>query len=119
MLIPLIILLLRAIHQHYGRFAEEVKFVGQSPIVPLHHTVVVPVNGITKPTAGALVYATTISADVRATYIELDSAATAKLRADWDEWDIGVELVDRSVALSFGAAAAGRLRGESAARRSG
>ena len=27
----------------------------------LHHTVIVPVNGITKPAAGALVYATTIS----------------------------------------------------------
>ena len=28
----------------------------------LHHTVLVPVNGITKATAGALVYATTIGA---------------------------------------------------------
>jgi len=92
-LIPLIILLLRAIHEHYRRFAEEVKFVGHSPIVPLHHTVVVPINAVTKATAGALVYATMISADVRATYIDLDSAATAKLRADWDAWDIGVELV--------------------------
>jgi amino acid transporter len=92
-LIPLIILLLRAIHEHYRMFAEEVKFVGHSPIVPLHHTVVVPINAVTKATAGALVYATMISADVRATYIDLDSAATAKLRADWDAWDIGVELV--------------------------
>ena len=92
-LIPLIILLLRAIHEHYRRFAEEVKFVGHSPIVPLHHTVVVPINAVTKATAGAVVYATMISADVRATYIDLDSAATAKLRADWDAWDIGVELV--------------------------
>jgi amino acid transporter len=92
-LIPLIILLLRAIHEHYRKFADEVKFVGHSPIVPLHHTVVVPINAVTKATAGALVYATMISADVRATYIDLDSAATAKLRADWDAWDIGVELV--------------------------
>ena len=30
----------------------------------LHHTVIVPVNGITKPAAGALVYATTICEDV-------------------------------------------------------
>jgi len=92
-LIPLIILLLRAIHEHYRKFAEEVKFVGHSPIVPLHHTVVVPINAVTKATAGALVYATMISADVRATYIDLDSAATAKLRVDWDAWDIGIELV--------------------------
>ena len=44
-LIPLIILLLRAIHEHYREFAEEIKFVGHSPIVPLHHTVIVPING--------------------------------------------------------------------------
>ena len=47
-LIPLIILLLRAIHEHYRLFAEEVKFMGHSPIMPLHHTVVVPINAITK-----------------------------------------------------------------------
>jgi amino acid transporter len=93
LLIPLIILLLRAIHQHYVLFADEVKFVGQSPIMPLHHTVIVPINAITKATAGALVYATTISADVHAVYIDLDSAARKKLEADWKAWDIGIDLV--------------------------
>jgi hypothetical protein len=57
-----------------------------------HHAVVVPANGITKPTAGALVYATTISSDVRAVYVEVDAAATERLREQWNEWDIGVEL---------------------------
>lgn len=92
-LIPLIILLLRAIHEHYRLFAEEVKFVGHSPIVPLHHTVVVPISAITKATAGALVYATMISADVHAIYIDLDNTTTAKLREDWAAWDIGIDLV--------------------------
>jgi len=92
-LIPLIILLLRAIHEHYRLFAEEVKFVGHSPIVPLHHTVVVPISAITKATSGALVYATMISADVHAIYIDLDNTATAQLRADWAAWDIGIDLV--------------------------
>jgi hypothetical protein len=59
----------------------------------MHHTVVVPVNGITKPAAGALVYATTISEDVRAVYVEVDPDQTAELRQRWEEWDIGVELV--------------------------
>ena len=92
-LIPLIILLLRAIHEHYRLFAEEVKFVGHSPIVPLHHTVVVPISAVTKATSGALVYATMISADVHAIYIDLDHTATARLRADWAAWDIGIDLV--------------------------
>ena len=92
-LIPAIIWLLNAIHRHYTRFAEEIRFTGQSPIMPLHHTVIVPVNGITKATAGALVYATTISNDVRAVYVEVDPLDTPRMQREWDAWDIGVELV--------------------------
>jgi hypothetical protein len=87
-IIPLIILLLRKIHRHYTEFMEEIRFTGQSPITPLHHTV----NGITKATAGALVYATTIGAEVVAVYVEVDQRDTAKMQADWDAWDIGVPL---------------------------
>ncbi len=93
LIIPLIIVLLQKIHRHYAHFAEEVKYTGQAPIMFLHHTVVVPINGITKPTAGALVYATTISDDVRAVYVEVDPEATQRLREEWERWDIGVELV--------------------------
>ncbi|HEY1952421.1 MAG TPA: APC family permease, partial [Gemmatimonadaceae bacterium] len=93
LIIPLIILLLRKIHRHYVQFAADIRFDGQSPIAPLHHTVVVPVNGITKATSGALVYATAISDEVVAVYIEVDPRATAKMAADWEAWDIGVPLV--------------------------
>lgn len=92
LIIPLIILLLRKIHSHYAEFVEEIRFTGQSPINPLHHTVLVPVNGINKASAGALVYATTISDDVRALYIEVEPNATAKMLADWNEWDNGVDI---------------------------
>jgi amino acid transporter len=93
LIIPLIILLLRKIHRHYTQFASEIEFRGQSPMIPLHHTVVVPVNGITKATAGALVYASAISDEVVAAYIEVDQRITEKLKADWEEWDIGIPLV--------------------------
>jgi amino acid transporter len=92
LIIPLIILLLQKIHRHYTEFAEEIRFTGQSPIMPLHHTVVVPVNGITKATAGALVYATTISSEVVAVYVEVDKRETSRMQAAWEEWDIGVPL---------------------------
>src|SRR6185295_3334395 len=72
LIIPLIIAVLRRIHSHYEFFAKEVAYTGQSPLMFLHHTVIVPVNGITKPAAGALVYATTICEDVRAVYVEVD-----------------------------------------------
>ena len=92
LIIPLIIAVLRRIHRHYDHFNREIAYTGQAPFMFLHHTVVVPVNGITKPAAGALVYATTISEDVRAVYIEVDPATSAELKRRWDEWDIGVEL---------------------------
>jgi amino acid transporter len=92
LIIPLIIVLLRKIHRHYERFAKEIEYTGHAPLMFFHHAVVVPANGITKPTAGALVYATTISPDVRAVYVEVDSAATERLREQWSRWDIGVDL---------------------------
>jgi amino acid permease-like protein len=93
LIIPMIIIVLRRIWRHYDHFGREVSYTGQAPLMFLHHTVVVPVNGITKPAAGALVYATTISEDVRAIYVEVDPDTSAELRRRWDEWDIGVELV--------------------------
>lgn len=90
---PLILAVLAKIHRHYATFAAEIEFAGQSPILPLHHTVVVPVNGITKATAGALVYATTISDEVVAAYVEIDRRHAEEMQAKWEEWDIGVPLV--------------------------
>jgi len=92
LIIPLIILMLRKIHGHYESFKQETAYKGHSPLMFLHHTVVVAVNGITKPVAGALVYATAISEDVRAVYVEVDPEATAALAARWTDWDIGIDL---------------------------
>ncbi|MEO7085935.1 MAG: APC family permease [Gemmatimonadaceae bacterium] len=92
LIIPVIILVLRRIHRHYEFFAKEVAYTGQAPLMFLHHTVVVPVNGITKPAAGALVYATTICEDVRAVYVDVDGRGSEELQRRWEEWDIGVEL---------------------------
>jgi hypothetical protein len=51
------------------------------------------VNSITKATASALVYATTISDEVVAVYVEVDKRSTERIKSDWEEWDIGVPLV--------------------------
>jgi amino acid transporter len=92
-IIPVIIVVLRKIHRHYEEFSREIKFEGLSPITPLHHTVIVPVHGITKAVAGALVYATTISDEVLALYVEVDKRETDALQRAWEAWDIGVPLV--------------------------
>ena len=92
LIIPAIILLLRKVKSHYEHFEQETRYTGHAPIFFLHHTVVVAINGITKPVAGALVYATTISEDVRAAYVEVDPAKATTLSHDWQAWDIGVDL---------------------------
>jgi hypothetical protein len=93
LIIPALVFMLLAIHGHYVKFAEAIKFDGRSVIQPLRHVVVVPINGISKATAGALVYATTISTDVRAVYVEVDPKSTEAVRREWEQWDIGVDLV--------------------------
>ena len=93
LIIPLIIWVLIAIHRHYVSFSEEIRYTGQAPLMFLHHTVIVPVNAITKAAAGALVYATSISDDVRAVYVEVDPRVTDAFCAEWAAWDIGVDLV--------------------------
>jgi len=51
------------------------------------------VSGINKAVAGALVYATTISDEVEAVYVENEINVTHQLEKEWDDWDIGVPLV--------------------------
>jgi len=71
-LIPALVWVLVAIHRHCETFSRDVAFTGQSPLMFLHCTVVVPVSAITTASSAALVYATAISNDVRAVYIEVD-----------------------------------------------
>ena len=92
LLIPLLILMLQSIHTHYRRFAIEVAFRGRSPLLAQAHTIVVPMSSVNKAAAAALVYATTLSKNVRVVYVEVDPRQTPKVEHEWDRWDIGFEL---------------------------
>jgi amino acid transporter len=92
LIIPIFIFILQSIHTHYRRFAIDIAFRGRSPILPHQHTVVVPIGAVNKATAAALVYATTVSRNLRAVHVEVDAKATPKIEREWDRWDIGYEL---------------------------
>ncbi len=92
LIIPLLILLLQSIHTHYRRFAIDVAFRGRSPILPHAHTVVVPVSSVNKAASAALVYATTLSRNVRTVHVEIEPALMPRIQHEWDRWDIGYEL---------------------------
>jgi len=93
-LIPLIVIMFRAVHGHYQDVAHQLTTEGLSRLRPIRHEVIVPVSGIHRGVLRALEYARAIASDhVTAVYINLDEEATRKLRAKWSDWGEGVELV--------------------------
>jgi amino acid transporter len=93
-LIPLLVLMFRAVRRHYQDVAQQLTTEGLGRLRPIRHEVIVPVSGIHRGVLRALEYARAIASDhVTAVYINLDEESTRKLRAKWGEWGEGIELV--------------------------
>ena len=93
-LIPLLVALFRAIHNHYQDVATQLTTDGLEKLQPIGHEVIVPVSGIHRGVLRALQYAKTIAPEhVTALYINVDDEATQKLREKWSTWVNGIELV--------------------------
>jgi amino acid transporter len=93
-IIPLLVMMFRAIHNHYVLVAKQLSTEGLEKLRPLRHEVIVPISGIHRGVISALEYAKSIAPDhVTAVYIDIDEAATRKIREKWDQWGSGVNLV--------------------------
>ena len=94
-IIPLLVMLFRAIHRHYRDVALQLTTEGLPKVRPVEHEVIVPISGIHRGVLQAIEYAKTISrgGHVTALYINLDEETTQKLRAKWGGFVEGVELV--------------------------
>jgi hypothetical protein len=91
---PLIFLLMQAIHRHYDRVREELA-VGDDVHVLLPPRVhgIVLISKIHKPTLRALAYARATRHDtLEALTVDVDPAETEALRRDWERRDIPVTL---------------------------
>ena len=89
LLIPVLVLFFSRIHNHYLIVGRELSLIGQIPpdhLEPIKHTVIVPISGIHRGVIEALRYAMSISKDVRACYVELDSTATERVQMEWIRW---------------------------------
>ena len=94
LVIPLLVLMFRSIHNHYAKVARQLSTEGLVRLHEIRNTVVVPVSGIHRGVVNALQYARSISSGgVRAVYVDFDGEATHRLREKWEEWGSGVELV--------------------------
>jgi len=92
--IPLLVLLFRAIHKHYIMVARQLSTEGLEPLTPIKHTVIVPISGIHRGVVAALQYARSIGSDkVQAVYVDFEEEATASLKDKWERWGAGVQLV--------------------------
>jgi hypothetical protein len=94
--IPLFVAFFKRIQRHYLEVGKQLgapmKAGTLATFSPVKHTAVVPVSGLHPGVIEALRYASSISSDVRACYIELDSEATARLKATWDKTVPGIPL---------------------------
>ncbi len=92
--IPLLVLLFKAIHNHYVLVARQLSTEGLEQLQPIKHTVIVPISGIHRGVVSALQYARSIASDrVQAVYVDFEEEATASLKDKWERWGAGVQLV--------------------------
>jgi amino acid transporter len=92
--IPLLVVLFRAIQRHYVMVAKQLSTEGLEPLRPIKHTVIVPISGIHRGVVSALQYAKSIASDkVQAVYVDFEEEATANLKDKWERWGAGVQLV--------------------------
>lgn len=94
LLIPLLVMMFRAINLHYQDIARQLSTEGLRPTTIARHVVLVPISGIHRAVIYALDYAKSIApGHVSAVYVDLNDEATQKLREKWQVWGEGVDLV--------------------------
>jgi amino acid transporter len=93
LLIPVIVLCFRETRRHYEAVAAQLSLKGWTPPRLRRNTVLVPISGIQRAVLEALSYAKTLSADVRAVYVNLDPGTSEQMKQQWDQWGQGVPLV--------------------------
>ncbi len=94
LLIALLVLMFRAIYNHYADVAQQLKMANyHPPTAPLKNTVLVLVPALHRGVMPALEYARSLSPDCRAVHVATDPEKTPLLKAKWEEWGHDVPLV--------------------------
>ncbi len=95
-LMPILILLFRAINKHYTEAAAELVLDDETPLPsfqPREQVVIVPISDINKSTVNALNYARTLSPKIVGVHVTDDAEEAAHLQEKWAHWGEGVNLV--------------------------
>ncbi|HKT35519.1 MAG TPA: APC family permease [Nitrospira sp.] len=93
-LIPLIIMMFRAIRSHYRAVAEQVQLSRDArPPRPRRNLVLIPIGAVNKAVVRAVDYARSRGGEVRAVLIDVDREETALVEMKWAQWGCGVPLI--------------------------
>jgi amino acid transporter len=94
LLLPTLVGSFYAVHRHYASLAKDLSLesYGQPP-PSKRHRVIIPIAAVHQGTLEALDYALSLSDDVTAVHISIDSVQTEKLQHRWNWWGKGVRLV--------------------------
>ena len=93
LLIPVNVLFFRVTRKHYDGVAAQLSMRGWNSRGRRRNTVLVPISGIQRAVVEALDYAKSLSAEVRAVYVNIDPTATEQLKEQWTQWGDGASLV--------------------------
>jgi hypothetical protein len=94
LLIPLIVLGFSAIHRHYSNLARQLSLARNRTYPRIsRQRVVLLISGVHQGTLAGLRYAHSLSDDVTAVYVSLDTEEAGKVQEKWSIWGEGVRLV--------------------------
>lgn len=93
LLIPVLVLMFRAVHSHYESVADQLRLNPPYPEVrTMKHHVVVAVSGVTQAVAHCLDYALAIGQDVHAVHVVIDPKTAQRFQQRWKEWNPPIPL---------------------------
>jgi len=94
-LTPTIVVIFLSIHKHYKNLANQLSLDEHFPRQSIYgNRVIMPLSGVHRGTLEALRYARTLSNDITAVHVSIDSDEAKKVQDKWDIWGDGIRLVE-------------------------
>ncbi len=93
-LIPALVIGFSVINRHYRDLARRLSLDNYgAPARVVRNRVILPIGGVHRGTLAALRYARTLSDDITAVHVSIDSDETRRIQEKWETWGEGVRLV--------------------------
>jgi hypothetical protein len=88
LIIPILVLVFQRVFVHYQEVRAELSLRGLPPSLKpaAPSRVVIPISGVHRGVVGAVSFAQSISKDVTAIFVEMESGAGEKIKEAWNAW---------------------------------